>query len=1068
MRAGLRDRVTRQPKWNALVGWQSYYRSSLEATPASALIDHRGPYLGGEARHAQMIDAIAAGRRAFLISAPAGCGKSRFALELARRLERAQRSWDVRFVRHDEATLDEELQDLPKAGRRILIVDDAEDCSALVEQLASICFAQGESQTHLVCLARPEGRAPLIEALASQLTVAEPVEMDLGRPDPKDIRALINALIPQLSPHHRDVIRRSVADSFFAAVLLCASVARQKKLPQTLSTKNLRDYAVRQPIAQAIADLCPPDKAFRALAAYAACAPVRAGDAAIRASAATLAALAISDVEALEQLVLKAGLFEVEGRDLIRPLPALGELILEETCRDEQGRPTSFGKALIRTHLEEGRYQPVIANCGDGGRLFSSPERVDFLSELLLERANELSVENRAAAEEMLDGCTGLAVRQPGVIVRLIDALTARGVLGRHADNPEVGAQRLLLSAGEHDPTIVPRALEYSRQLLRRVRPDEEVYRALRDRLTEFCQFAVGRPLGHVTAVLDVLKTWSEDSETRSAELAASLVRGFLRLEMPIRHRGPDAPPGVSIGLISTDDICKLRDHALAILARCALHGDPSVEYAAASSLSDWALGYPNLISEAQQRWEPQLGRELDLLVATFGKLGSTTSHLPVRAAVEQQGWRWWMDGPEVFIRRGGTRILEVVPEAATYSLWKALHAATLPIFPPPLDETIEPRQRRDHLLPVMEPSAARAGEQARELFDRLDLLCHGSSSWLALFASAVGELPPQPLHPQVRVYLQEFIGRHPDETWSLVSEEVANGPLGALLPMLLTELRGRDAQRWHQAIQGAVPGTRLFEMELRALCATGELDPVERAMVSKGLELDTAEIVHLSARALLSAPHSALGPGLSAVFASLPRHSADARLWELTLDAFARWGDYLLKSPAGEEADPARATSGELLRLLRTTGGALPWDQGPHTRRLGNVLAILAVAVPHTLKTWMRQEGVPAADPSATASLLSPARVVEAVRLLAKSSAASFWQKQFIEWLAEEPDLADIAAAGLAELSGQGDRNAALEAIDRAMQSTDLPEPLRQTLAQARQAIQAAVEDDILRGEAR
>ena len=1061
--------MTRHSKGNALLGWQSYYRNSLEATPGSALIDHRGPYLGGEARHTELIDAIAAGKSAFLISAPAGCGKSRFALELARRLERAQRSWEVRFVRHDVATLGEEVHDLPNASHLLLIVDDAHDRPALVQRLAAVCSAQGPSQRHLLCLVRPTGRAPVMEALATHFPVTEPVEMDLGRPGPKEVRALIDALIPQLSPHHRDVIRRFVADSYFAVVLLCSSVARQKKLPQTLSPKNLRDYAVGQPIAQAIGDLCPPEKAFRALAVYAACAPVRAGDAATRSSAATHAGLAVSNVEALEHRVLEAGLFEADGQGLMRPLPALGDLVLEETCLDEQGMPTAFGKSLIRALLEQRRYESVITNCGDVARLFCSPERVDFLSELVLERASELSPENRPEAAEMLEGCARLTVRQPAVIVRLIEALAAKDVLRAappaqelaHADNPEACAQRLLLSAGECDPTIVRWALEYSRQLLERARADEGGYRALLDTLKESCQFAVGRSPAYLAAVLDGLKRWSGDSSAQTVELAASMVHGFLRLEMPIRRREPDAPPPVSIGLNPTDDLWKLRDQALAILVRCANHGSAPAGYAAARSLRHWALDQQKLTGEAVRRWEPQLERELDLLVATFGKLGAETAHLPVRAAVEQQGWQWWTDGAELFIRRGGSRILEALPEAATYSFWKALHATALPIFPVPLDESIEPHRRREHLLPVMEPSAARAGDLAKELFDRLDLLCHDSSAWSALFVSAVSELPGQPLQPRVGVYLKEFIGRHPDEAWSLINQEVADGPLGAILPTLLSELREQNIQRWHETIQRSLPGTRLFEMELGALCATGELDPVERAMVSKGLELDDAQIVHLSAQALLSAPCSALGPGLAAVCASLPRHSTDARLWELTLDAFARWGDHLLTAPADEDAGPARAASGELLRLLRTCGSSLCWDQGPHTRPLAHVLAIFAVAVPYTLKSWMRQEGVPSADFAATDSVLSPARVLEAVRLLAKSSAASFWQKQFVEWITEEPDLAMLGAMGLVELCGLGDPfvlkggHAALEAIDRAMQEADLPEALRQTLARARLAIQ-------------
>jgi DNA polymerase III delta prime subunit len=1147
-----RDRFTRHSKRQALVGWQSHYHHFLETAPASPLVDHRGPYLGDEARHAKLIDALAAGRRAVLISAPAGCGKSRLALELARQLGRSQRSWDVRFVRHDEPALGEELQELPQGGRLILIVDDAHDCPALVQRLAALCSEQGRAQTHLVCLTRPAGRAALIEALASHLPVDEPLQIDLGRPDPKVIRGLIDALIPQMSPHHRDVIRRFVADSFFAAVLLCSSVARQKKLPQTLSTRNLRDYAVRQPIAQAIGDLCPPNKAFRALAAYAACAPVRAGDAAIRSSAATHAALPVAAVEALERSVLQAGLFEVDGRGLMRPLPDLvGDLILEETCLDEEGRPTPFGQSLLRSLLEQRHYEPVIFHCSEVARLFSKPEPMDFLGERVLELAHALSPQHRAPAAELLDGCAGLAVRQPAVIVHLIEALTASGVLRAvppalepsPAPAPEIRAQRLLTSAGEAEPAIVPRALEYSRQLLAPAGAGDD--RNVLGSLAESCQFALARPLAHAEAVLDVLRKWSEDSDPKIAALSASLVSGFLRLEMRTRRWEQNVPAFAWIALEPAEDVGKLRDEAVDILVRCANHTSPAVAHAAVSAVRYWAHGYQKLTPELRQRWAPQLNRELDLLAAALGRLGAATADLPVRAAIEQLGWQWWLHA-EAFIGRAGSRLLEVLPAAEAYSLWKALHAARLPIFPLPRDESIEPQRRPEHLLPVIEPSAARAADLARELLDRLDLMCRDPASWSALFASAVGALPRQPLQPRAHLHLKEFARRHPDGAWSFVSEEAAQGPLGAILPVLLAELRGQDTPRWHVAIQSAQPGTRLFAMQLRALCASGELDPVERAVVSRGLELDDAEIVHLCAQALLSAAHSALAPGLEAVFASLPRRSSDARLWELTLDAFARWGGDLLASPAGEEAETAtRTASGELLRLLRTCGSSLHWDQGAHTRRLATVLAIFAVAIPHTLKSWIRQECMPSADRAGSGLVLTPARFSEVALLLSKSSAAVFWQKQFIEWMTEEPGLAGIAARGLAQLCGLGEpciaalvmriarqpsesslealreligsygssprlvedalgllrqltdapeacellekeiiaavaradrtragavgaRKAALEAIERAARDEDFPQPLRETLARARQAIQASIEEGLLSGQAR
>jgi hypothetical protein len=265
-----------------------------------------------------------------------------------------------------------------------------------------------------------------------------------------------------------------------------------------------------------------------------------------------------------------------------------------------------------------------------------------------------------------------------------------------------------------------------------------------------------------------------------------------------------------------------------------------------------------------------------------------------------------------------------------------------------------------------------------------------------------------------------------------------------------------------------------------------------------------------------------------------------------LVLDAFSQWGRPVLSLPAGEEPDSAaRETSGELLRLLRTSGASLSWAKGPHTRHLADVLAIFAVAVPHTLKSWMRQEGISSGESAASGSVLSRARFSDVVRLLSKSAAASFWKKQFAEWITEEPDLADIGAQGLAELCGLGDacvgplamrivqhptesslqalrelvdrcgssprfiedalallrhfadapqsyailekevistmvraggtpsgaverRSVTLESMERAARGADLPGALRQTLEQARQAIQGAIEEDLLRGEAR
>jgi hypothetical protein len=318
--------------------------------------------------------------------------------------------------------------------------------------------------------------------------------------------------------------------------------------------------------------------------------------------------------------------------------------------------------------IAQGLYEPVIRNCGDIARLFSTPVRVDFLSELVLERASDLSAQTPLETFGLLDSCSGLAARQPGAIVRLVEVLMAKGALRidpppgelSQAHNPEVRAQLLLATASEHDTTIVARALEYCRRLLECARAEGHSYRVLREQLLTSIRFAVSRPLSHATAVLDVLNEWLGGADPAAAELTASVLHGFLQLEVHARSWDPDARAPVPASLNPTDEIWKLRDRAVDLLLRCARHAAPETQHAAAASLAHWAQGYDKLSAGLRERWAPQLNRELDALTASFGKLGATTTHLPVRAAVEHQGWRWWLDGADVF-QRGGKRLLEAL-----------------------------------------------------------------------------------------------------------------------------------------------------------------------------------------------------------------------------------------------------------------------------------------------------------------------------------------------------------------------------------------------------------------------
>jgi hypothetical protein len=1008
------------------VGGQTYYQAFLQDRPGRALVSHGGPLVGDELRRTEIIDAISKGNKLFIVSAAPGCGKSRFALELARRVGRDQRGWDVRFARHDEAAVRAEVQEL-KPDRLVLIVDDAQDCPQLVQLLAGVCSASDpKTPVHLVCLVRPSGRAAVTAALAAHFPVGTPMEIDLGRPNGKLVRELIDKLIPEVSPHHRDTIRRLVGESFFATVLLCTGVSQQKKLPQTLSPKQLRDYVLHQPVARAIGELCKPDKALRGLAVYAACAPVRPGDSTIRESAATLSGLSLSDIEVLEQRIEVAGIFGKDERGWLRPMPDLGgDLILEETCLDEQGRPTAFALAVIG-QLFGRDPTAVIRNCAGVERLFSTPTDVDLVGPVVLDRAAAMRPESRAATLELLENSRALAQRRPAVIFSLFQLLQEHGAVRGdppaeeldNLDNVEVHARNLLLQASAHHISGVRLAMEYSCTLFMACRGHPDIRAAMRDTLAVYCRFTIGSPVAHDEAVLEVLKDWAAHPNGEYAELAASLLKGYLGLEAHGFTWEEGALVPLEAPFVLTDAIARERDRAIAILLRCARREDPGVQHEAAQALQDWLRGYDKLNTELLERWAPQLESESRALTEGFSKLGAATPHLPVRAAVEQQGWRLWVNPEDGFAQRIGGQLLRSVPAGTPYALWKALHAETLPVTTVVPEETIAARDRRPHFLTLTDFAKEQVTQRAKALFDELAPHYPDAGAWQDLFTSVLRPLPKQSLQPQAPLYLAEFVARHPEAAWSLVTETHAAGPARMILPNVLAELRRRDSARWQTTVAQAEAETHLFDAILRALWVSSDLSPAERAMVTKGLDLEDPRAVHQSAQTLLNVPEVAVAPSLRAVLSVLRALPADEKLWELAIDGFARWGKPVMSAPPDEEpSSELRAVAGELLMLFRTSGGAVDWSEGPHTDSLAPALAVIAVAVPHTLKAWMREVWYQPDNSNRDGSPLSASWLAAVARLIAVSPAKFYWQKQFFEWTSDETGLSVVGALGLAEL---------------------------------------------------
>jgi len=1006
-------KFARQLPWRAFLSWQAYYAAYLGKDASHPLIQHTGPYVGTPDHQTRLIEGMAAGRGPAIVCAPPGCGKSRLALELAQRIEHAHPRWQVVFVRHDEALVREELPQLTQLRHVIFVVDDAQECPDLVELLALACAQNSAAPLHLVCLTRPTGRARVSRAIHGANPPGAIQEIDLGRPAPQLVRTLIDQLLPQSSPHHRETIGRFVRQSYFGAVLVCSMLRRDAKLPQTFQRQDLRDRIRREPLREAAEGVCPVEAALRALAVYAALSPVPRASAEVREWAAQMSGLTPETVDILIDRMLKAGLFQEYGHAL-RPMPdLLGDLILEEACLDAQGRPGPFSTQLLEPLLEADPLA-TVRNCASVGQLFGTPQDLDLVSNLVLERARTIPAGNQWDALKLLRTAQPLAACRPATVIELARIMASREILRRNpsasgllsTDSVEMATCELLMSAGEVYPAAVPVALGLGRELYAVAEEDGHTREYVLEQLKAYCRLERGRSLEHAQAVVDTLRSWVSEPDVETAALCASLNAQFLTLEIP----GPQ--------------VWAVRDVALDSLTRALAHDDAAVQCVAIAALGRYAES-PEIPDRAwSDRWSAQLTQEAERLSAALIRLTKETSRLPISAAAELEGWQWWAQGQEV-LHRAGLAILQSIPDTDAYRLWKLLYAPELPVrtaLPEPIPA--RPEDRRQYVQALAAAREEDAVAQARQLFDSLDSR-YADTAWHALWLAVLEQSAQIPSHDHIGVIGGEFARRHPEVAWAFVNRADADGPLFEVLPFLLAELGKLDPARRSQEARSVPSGTRLEEAWLRALSLGSDLGEPERAILARGLESADSDTVHRAAAALLAAGSADRLPAFRRIFAVIAHRPADSELWELVLERFVGWAGVALPNRSGNPMDEMTQVADQLTALLRMQGPHLRWGFQRHTRHLATALAIAAVLAPRRLQEWMQREWgqpEPAGGRWSDASPLSVDRLAEIMRAIADSPAAGRWIETFLDWMRRSPQLAGIGALGLAELCSLDD----------------------------------------------
>lgn len=321
---------------------EEMYAGQLEG---DALFSHAWALLGRDAELAELMQWLESdeqGSPHLLVAGPAGIGKSRVVIELARRTPRGMKVW---FVDTNVEVRPEDFETLGE-GAALLIVEDAHDRQDVEVILRGALLRRGKASTRVVLTTRPYGEGHLASVAARVDAGRLPRTIKLARLSPADARALAADVLGASpdSPHVHAIA--AVAGDSTMLTVATAFLLREKRINPSLmaSEAELRSTVLGAWVTEyveALRDLPASLDAHDLLRAIAAVQPLELGSSEQLSALGSLIGMEQVDevVRVLDKAVAAGVASRRAGRLRIMP-DMLADYLLADAC---------YSLALART-----------------------------------------------------------------------------------------------------------------------------------------------------------------------------------------------------------------------------------------------------------------------------------------------------------------------------------------------------------------------------------------------------------------------------------------------------------------------------------------------------------------------------------------------------------------------------------------------------------------------------------------------------------------------------------------------------------------------------------------------
>jgi len=676
---------------------ENFYGQFLGARAKKISITHETECLGRDNELADALGAVDSGQFTVLhFTAPPGHGKSRFALELSRRLRgKGQgvwwflgrwltgRRWKVYFVREHASSVSDHVTELRSSYKLAVFIDNAHEAKETIRELASYArMTVKEGKILLICLSRSTLKNVVSDAL-SGTPMEEVKSVTIRKLSEATIENIVKAQLPSESEKFRKRIVTFASDSVFLTIHICQLVRRNVDFSESISDELFRRKICDAPIEEAVGPCAIATyKAIRAATVLSAAAPVDCNDEAIRKITCELADISNVDYQCLLDQLTIGALFSKYGKSMVRPIPDLiGALLIDNACISD-GVPNEFAAQLLKALLP--RYSgQALDSLSDLGWTLGTSEAIDIVGPVIASETKAINSENPSGCRRVMEAFGPLSLRRSNQVVGYIQEAWTKTVqaIESDADNAKewmraMGDAVPMLGAATNNDDTAEAAMFLLKEMVIRegvdTRYDNHKPQTI---LTESIGFSTSRTVTQTSHRMSIVERWFEAGGADAA-IALRSLDGILSTTIQWTESEAFSISFKTTSLNLSEMVRGVRERGINLIIQGLGSSEVAVQDAAffaSSQIGSYRGGGAS--DEAIELVESEKSR----VIGAIKELIGSDETLRIYMQAERRLWEWWRMGSDELAQKCES-VLRSIKDDATYRIGKYIYSSQLPL----------------------------------------------------------------------------------------------------------------------------------------------------------------------------------------------------------------------------------------------------------------------------------------------------------------------------------------------------------------------------------------------------